>query len=106
MPGGIAGRLRIGPYVAPPVAGLQRAGDHGGSPLGRANAPEVGKPSYGAQALLQPVTGNVAPKCLTTGARERGCVSAWRPRPDSNRGMEVLQTSALPLGYAASAAPF
>jgi hypothetical protein len=26
----------------------------------------------------------------------------WRRRPDSNRGMEVLQTSALPLGYVAA----
>ncbi len=25
----------------------------------------------------------------------------WRRHPDSNRGIEVLQTSALPLGYAA-----
>jgi hypothetical protein len=25
----------------------------------------------------------------------------WRRRPDSNRGMGVLQTPALPLGYAA-----
>jgi hypothetical protein len=27
--------------------------------------------------------------------------SSLRRHPDSNRGMEVLQTSALPLGYAA-----
>ena len=27
-----------------------------------------------------------------------------RRRPDSNRGMEVLQTSALPLGYGAESA--
>ena len=25
----------------------------------------------------------------------------WRRHPDSNRGIKVLQTSALPLGYAA-----
>jgi hypothetical protein len=25
----------------------------------------------------------------------------WRRRPDSNRGIAVLQTAALPLGYAA-----
>src|SRR3990170_1505147 len=29
----------------------------------------------------------------------------WRRRPDSNRGIGVLQTPALPLGYAASLAP-
>ena len=28
----------------------------------------------------------------------------WRRRPDSNRGMGVLQTPALPLGYAALSA--
>jgi hypothetical protein len=26
----------------------------------------------------------------------------WRRHPDSNRGIRVLQTRALPLGYAAS----
>src|SRR5215207_6618087 len=31
--------------------------------------------------------------------REQG--AGWRRRPDSNRWMEVLQTSALPLGYVA-----
>jgi hypothetical protein len=30
-----------------------------------------------------------------------GRLSGWRRRPDSNRGMGVLQTPALPLGYAA-----
>ena len=34
--------------------------------------------------------------------RQRGG-EAQRRHPDLNRGMEVLQTSALPLGYAASA---
>ena len=28
-------------------------------------------------------------------------IQSWRRHPDSNRRMEVLQTSALPLGYAA-----
>ena len=32
--------------------------------------------------------------------REQG--AGWRRRPDSNRWMEVLQTSALPLGYVAT----
>ena len=33
--------------------------------------------------------------------RDRGRRGIWRRRPDSNRWMEVLQTSALPLGYVA-----
>ena len=30
-----------------------------------------------------------------------GCHSLWRRHPESNRGIKVLQTSALPLGYGA-----
>ena len=33
--------------------------------------------------------------------RNRHCISYWRRHPDLNRGIKVLQTSALPLGYAA-----
>src|SRR5438128_8309009 len=35
-------------------------------------------------------------------ARQEGRRSGWRRRSESNRCIEVLQTSALPLGYAAS----
>jgi hypothetical protein len=39
---------------------------------------------------------------LITAQSGRFCEKYKRRRPDSNRGMEVLQTSALPLGYGAA----
>src|SRR5262245_21013926 len=39
---------------------------------------------------------------LETRAIWRGTSEIWRRHPDSNRGIRVLQTLALPLGYAAS----
>src|SRR6266699_6680660 len=38
-------------------------------------------------------------------ARREGLRNGWRRRSESNRCIEVLQTSALPLGYAASPRP-
>ena len=32
---------------------------------------------------------------------DAACTGIWRRHPDSNRGIRVLQTLALPLGYAA-----
>ncbi len=51
----------------------------------------------------------LAHACPEVGKKERppnfrstGVFSRWRRRPDLNRWVEVLQTSALPLGYAAT----
>src|SRR5439155_16805594 len=38
-----------------------------------------------------------------SGSVTSGSLHVWRRRPDSNRGVGVLQTPALPLGYAAAA---
>jgi hypothetical protein len=59
---------------------------------------------------LEPVTPTMSKWCATTAPTARflailtqNCLyyKKWRRHPDLNWGMEVLQTSALPLGYAA-----
>jgi hypothetical protein len=57
---------------------------------------------------IEPVTPSMSRKCATTTLTARGTyILTQKPQekirrhPDLNWGMEVLQTSALPLGYAA-----
>src|SRR2546425_4574662 len=44
-------------------------------------------------------------KIIPAGGKASGRRVGWRRRSESNRCIEVLQTSALPLGYAASPRP-
>ena len=103
----------------PPIAtihGIQNARDlYGLRKLPRSESMPVEKcwKSYPANNMvgstgIEPVTPSMSRKCATTTLTARGAYiltqkleKKWRRHPDLNWGMEVLQTSALPLGYAA-----